>query len=97
LRSPDLHTNELGHRKDLCYGGQSGQDLPIAGVPKHSLAVYPFSISIDEHVPLNMGARRNFFQGGASSGFSRGCGKVAKLYFHHSKLIISWVILGHPF
>jgi len=44
-------------------------------VPKHSLAVYPFRISIVEHVPLNMGARRNFFQGGASSGFFRGGSK----------------------
>jgi len=27
-----------------------------AGVPKLSPSVYPFSISIDERVPLNMGA-----------------------------------------
>jgi len=55
--------------------------------------MYPFSISIDEHVPLNMGAGKNFFQVGANSGFSRVghkyfCrgAKVVKLYFHHSKL-----------
>jgi len=65
------------------------------GVPKLSLAMYPFRISIDLHTPLNMGARRNFFQGGPSSEFSREA-KVAKLYFHHSKLRTSWVILGHP-
>jgi len=29
---------------------------PITGVPKLSLSVYPFSISLDERVPLNMGA-----------------------------------------
>jgi len=34
--------------------------------------VYPFSISIDEHVPLNMSARRIFFQGRVNSRFSRG-------------------------
>jgi len=32
-----------------------------AGVPKLSLAMYPFSISIHEHVPLNMGAGFGFF------------------------------------
>ena len=39
----------------------SGLDPPLdvttrPGVPKLSLAMYPFSISIDEHVPLDMGA-----------------------------------------
>jgi len=34
-----------------------------AGVPKLSLAMYPFSISIHEHVPLNMGAGLGFFPG----------------------------------
>jgi len=33
------------------------------GVPKLSLAMYPFSISIHEHVPLNMGAGFGFFPG----------------------------------
>ena len=41
------------------------------GVPKLSLAMYPFSIWIDEHVPLNMGAGSFFFQGGTNNGFSR--------------------------
>jgi len=41
------------------------------GVPKLCLAMYPFSISIDEHVPLNMGTGRTFFQGEANNGFSR--------------------------
>jgi len=31
--------------------------------------MYPFSISIDEHVPLTMGAGRMFFQGGPIVGF----------------------------
>jgi len=55
--------------------------------------MYPFSISIDEHVPLNMSAGRIFFQGRVNSGFSRGGSKyccrrvkVVKLDFHHSKL-----------
>jgi len=34
---------------------------PRSGVPKLSLAMYPFSISIHEHVPLNMGAGLGFF------------------------------------
>jgi len=33
---------------------------PRPGFPKLSLAMYPFSISIDEHVPLNMSAGRIF-------------------------------------
>jgi len=37
--------------------------------------MYPFSISIDEHVPLNMSAGRILFQGGVNSGFSRGGSK----------------------
>jgi len=37
--------------------------------------MYPFSTSIDEHVPLTMGAG-SFFQGGANSGFSRGGPKI---------------------
>ena len=55
--------------------------------------MYLFSISIDEHVPLNMGTGRTFFQGEANNGFSRGGPKiflkgaeVVKLHFHHSKL-----------
>jgi len=44
------------------------------GVPKLSLAMYPFSISVDEHVPLNMGSGSFFFQTRAKSGFSRGSG-----------------------
>jgi len=47
-----------------------------AGLPKLFLAMYPFSISIDEHVPLDMGAGRIFFQGGANSGLSRGGPKI---------------------
>jgi len=34
--------------------------------------MYSFSISVDEYVPLNMGAERIFFQAGAKSEFSRG-------------------------
>jgi len=34
--------------------------------------MYPFSISIDEHVPLNMSTSKIFFQGRVNSGFSRG-------------------------
>ena len=41
------------------------------GVPKLSLAMYPFSVWIDEHVPLNMGAGSIFFQGGTNKWFSR--------------------------
>jgi len=74
------------------YAQNCGKYLK-AGVPKLSLSMYPFSISIDEHAPLNMSAGRIFFQGRVNSGFSRGgpkyfCreGKVAKLDFHHSKL-----------
>ena len=33
--------------------------------------MYPFSIWIDEHVPLNMGAGSIFFQEGTNNGFSR--------------------------
>jgi len=64
----------------------------MTGVPKLSLAMHPFSISIDEHVPLNMGARRDFFQGGASSGFSKG-GKSSKTIFSPLK---AKNILGDP-
>jgi len=53
--------------------------------------MYPFSISIDEHVPLNMSAGI-FFPGRANSGFCRSGPKifcrgenVAKLDFHHSQ------------
>ena len=35
-----------------------------SGVPKLSPSMYPFSISIDEHVPINMSARRIFFREG---------------------------------
>jgi len=55
--------------------------------------MYPFSIAIDEYVPLNMSAGI-CFQGGANSGFSKGGlkiilqggQKVAKLDFHDSKI-----------
>jgi len=40
-----------------------------AGVPKLPLAMYPFSISVDEHVPLNMGAGRIFFSQGPKVDF----------------------------
>ena len=40
-------------------------------VPKLSLAMYPFSVWIDEHVPLNIGAGSIFFQVGTNNGFSR--------------------------
>jgi len=54
--------------------------------------MYPFSISIDKHVPLDMGAGRIFsrdgptvdFPGVGQKYFARGP-KVAKLHFHHSK------------
>ena len=55
--------------------------------------MYLFGISIHEHVPLTWVLDLDFFQGRASSGFSRGGSKtflqgpkVAKLHFHHSKL-----------
>jgi len=55
--------------------------------------MYPFSISIDEHVPLNMATGRTFFQWWANDGFSRVGPKISlqgeevvKLHFHHSKL-----------
>jgi len=39
--------------------------------------MYPFSILIHEHVPLNMGAGLGFFfQGRAISGFSRSGSKI---------------------
>jgi len=39
--------------------------------------MYPFSNSIHEHLPLNMGAGlRFFFQGRASGRFSRGGSKI---------------------
>jgi len=40
-----------------------------AGVPKLSLAMYPFSISVDDHVPLKMGAGRIFSRQGPKVGF----------------------------
>jgi len=39
------------------------------GVPKLPLAMYPFSISVDEHVPLNMGAGRIFSRQGPKVDF----------------------------
>jgi len=36
------------------------------------VARLPFSISIDEHVPLSMGTRSIFFQAGAKRRFSMG-------------------------
>ena len=56
--------------------------------------MYPLSISVDEHVPLNMGAERIFFQRGANSGFTKGGPKmflqgepkVVEAHFHHLKL-----------
>ena len=39
------------------------------GVPKLSLAMYPFSVWIDEHVPLNMGAGSIFSKEGPISDF----------------------------
>jgi len=39
------------------------------GVPKLPLAMYPFSNSVDEHVPLNMGAGRIFFRQGPKVDF----------------------------
>jgi len=63
-----------------------------AGFPKRSLAMYPFSISIDEHVSLDMGAGRIFFRDGSIVDFPgvgqkyfAGGPKVAKLHLHHSK------------
>ena len=48
----------------------------MAGVPKLSLAMYPFSIWIDEHVSLNMGAGSIFVQGETDNGFSRVGSKI---------------------
>jgi len=57
-----------------------------SGVPKLSPPMYPFSISINEHVPLNMSARRIFsregpivrFPGVGQNIFAGGskCGKI---------------------
>jgi len=55
--------------------------------------MYPFSISVDEHIPLNMSARRIFSREGPIVNFP-GVGKnifaggtnAAKFDFHHSKL-----------
>jgi len=53
--------------------------------------MYPFSISVDEHVPLDMGAGRNFSRDGPIVDFP-GVGKnilqgakSGKITFHHSK------------
>jgi len=45
------------------------------GVPKFFPSMYPFSISIDEHVPLNMSGRRFFFREGPIVDFP-GVGKI---------------------
>jgi len=55
------------------------------GVPKLSVAMYPFSIWIHGHVPLNMGAGSIFFQVWAIN-ILQGGTEVAKLHFDHSKL-----------
>jgi len=47
--------------------------------------MYLFSISIDERVPLNMGAGGIFSREGPKI-FLQGLPKVEKLHFHHSKL-----------
>jgi len=45
---------KINNQKCCCYYllFQSAIQSYKAGVPKLSLAMYPFSISIDEHVPL---------------------------------------------
>jgi len=70
--------------------------LPVlfskAGVPKLSLAMHPFSISKDEHVPLNIGTGRIFFKEGpvvdfpvvGQKYFCRGA-KSGKITFYHWK------------
>ena len=63
------------------------------GVPKLSPSVYPFSISIDERVPLNMGAGGIFsregpivdFPGVGQKYFCREWPIAAKLRFNYSK------------
>jgi len=66
---------------------------PIPGVPKLFLAMYPFSIWIDEHVPLNMGAGSIFSREGPIMDFPglghkyfAGRTEVAKFHVDHSKL-----------
>ena len=64
-----------------------------SGVPKLSPSVCPFSMSIDERVPLNMGTGGIFSRKGSIVDFL-GVGKIflqggpkeARLHFHHSKL-----------
>ena len=53
---------------------------PIPGFPKLTLSMYPFSISIDENVPLNMSAGKIVFEGGAKI-FLQGGGKSSKITF----------------
>jgi len=53
----------------------------ISGFPKLSLAMYPFSNLIDEHVSLNMGAGRIFSRQGPKMDFSG----VGQKYFWLAK------------
>jgi len=64
-----------------------------ARVPKLSLAMYPFGISIDEHVSLNIDARSIFPRQGLKKDLRGGLKmllhggpKVPKFNFHHSEL-----------
>ena len=61
----------------MTHGGIHSYWLRLSqGFPKLSLAMYPFSIWTDEHVPPKHQRRRDFFQSGTKSGFSRSGPKI---------------------
>jgi len=62
---------------NLVINGKVAQIYIRSGVPKLSPSVYPFSISIDECVPLNMGTRGIFSRKGTIADFLR----VGQKYF----------------
>ena len=74
-------------------GHNSDSGVARTGVPKLSLAMYLFSVWIDEHVPLNVGTGSIFSREGPIMDFQRlgqkyfaGGTEVAKSHFDHSKL-----------
>jgi len=62
LRVPTKVTSKQISQANYFY--RQGYHRSRTGVPKLPLAIYPFSISVDEHVPLNMGAGRIFSRQG---------------------------------
>ena len=74
-------------------GHNSDSGVARTGVPKLSLAMYLFSVWIDEHVPLNVGTGSIFSREGPIMDIQRlgqkyfaGGTEVAKSHFDHSKL-----------